>query len=123
MEKNITIYSCSGCSNLAQLANSIAIKIHRDKIATMSCIAGVGGDVAPLVRVALESKQVIAIDGCPLACVKKCLSRHQIIPDIHIVLTDLSLSKNIYTEASTHEFDTAYEHVLEKINILKVQKN
>jgi len=37
------VYSCSGCSNIAQLANQIAIEQDRDHVAEMSCIAGVGG--------------------------------------------------------------------------------
>lgn len=44
------IYSCSGCSNVAQLANSLAVRIDRAGLAEMSCIAGVGGDVKPLVK-------------------------------------------------------------------------
>ena len=33
------IYSCSGCSNIAQLANSVAIELDREIKAEMSCIA------------------------------------------------------------------------------------
>jgi uncharacterized metal-binding protein len=33
------VYSCSGCSNIAQLANQVAIELDRDHIAEMSCIA------------------------------------------------------------------------------------
>ena len=43
------VYSCSGCSNLAQLANDLALRLDRDGLAEMSCIAGVGGDVPALV--------------------------------------------------------------------------
>jgi uncharacterized metal-binding protein len=119
METKITIYSCSGCSNLAQLANSIAIKIHREKIATMSCIAGVGGDVASLVMTAKKAEKIMVLDGCPLECARKCLIRHQIIPDSHIVLTQLNLSKKNYSEASELEFAAAFEHVITEINSLK----
>jgi uncharacterized metal-binding protein len=38
------IYSCSGCSSAAQMANYMAIQIDRKGIADMSCIAGVGGN-------------------------------------------------------------------------------
>lgn len=44
------IYSCSGCSNIAQLANDVAVKMDREGFAEMSCIAGVGGNVKPLVK-------------------------------------------------------------------------
>ena len=120
MEKKVTIYSCSGCSNLAQLANSVAVKLHREKITNMSCIAGVGGDVTSLVKTAKTAETILALDGCPLACVEKCLKRHEINPNEHIVLTDLKLTKNCTSEASEEEFKSVYHHVLEKINLLKV---
>ena len=40
------VYSCSGCSNVAQLANDIAVWMSREGVAEMSCIAGVGGGCA-----------------------------------------------------------------------------
>ena len=42
------VYSCSGCSNIAQLANKVAVELDREHIAEMSCIAGVGGGVKSL---------------------------------------------------------------------------
>lgn len=38
------VYSCSGCSSAAQLANHVALQLDRRGVAEMSCIAGVGGD-------------------------------------------------------------------------------
>mgnify|MGYP003672946230 CR=1 FL=1 len=43
------VYSCSGCSNIAQLANQVAVDFDRNNIAEMSCIAGVGGGIKKLV--------------------------------------------------------------------------
>ncbi|MEQ8926311.1 MAG: putative zinc-binding protein [Fulvivirga sp.] len=87
------VYSCSGCSSAAQMANYIAIKLDRQKIAEMSCIAGVGGSVRSLVKVAKSGRPIVAIDGCPLACVKACLKMHNVNPDDHIILTDLGVKK------------------------------
>lgn len=87
------VYSCSGCSNVAQLANDIAIWLRDQDIAEMSCIAGVGGDVKSLVRLAQSKRPILAIDGCPLNCVKKSLKRHNVDPTWHIQLTDLGLKK------------------------------
>lgn len=94
------VYSCSGCSNVAQLANDVALWLRDKKIAEMSCIAGVGGDVKPLVRLAKSKRPILAIDGCPLNCVKKTLARHQVAPTWHLQLTDLGLKKRD-TEACT----------------------
>ena len=40
------VYSCSGCSSAAQMANHLALRLDRAGAAEMSCIAGVGGGVA-----------------------------------------------------------------------------
>ncbi|MCC6353379.1 MAG: hypothetical protein IT577_05805, partial [Verrucomicrobiae bacterium] len=43
------VYSCSGASSAAQMANHLAIRLDRMGVAEMSCAAGLGGDVGPLV--------------------------------------------------------------------------
>lgn len=98
-----TVYSCSGCSNLAQLCNSIAIQLHREKIARMSCIAGVGAEVASLVKFAKRSERVIVLDGCELMCSKKCLEKINVSITEHIVFTRLGLKK---IEFETCDSDT-----------------
>ncbi len=59
----------------------------------MSCIAGVGGDVPSLVRLACSPRPVVAIDGCPLRCVRACLARHARTPDLQVTLSDLGVTK------------------------------
>lgn len=87
------VYSCSGVSNVAQLANSIAVSLDREGLATMSCIAGVGGDVPGLVKVATSGRPILALDGCPLQCVKSCLARHNVEPTIHHEFTKYGIRK------------------------------
>ena len=74
------VYSCSGCSSAAQTANEIALELDRLGVAEMSCIAGVGGDVPSLVKLAKSGRPVTVIDGCALACAKSCLARHGAVP-------------------------------------------
>jgi len=78
---------------VAQLANDVALELARRGIAQMSCIAGVGGDVPTLVRVARSGRFIIALDGCPLHCVKECLARHAVRPDYHLTLTEQGIRK------------------------------
>lgn len=80
------VYSCSGCSSAAQTANEMARLLDRWGHAQWSCIAGVGGDVKPLVKLARSGRSIVAIDGCPLECVRHCLARHDIVPTRHIQL-------------------------------------
>ena len=65
------VYSCSGCSTAAQMANHVALRLDRRGVAEMSCIAGVGGNVRPLVRLA-TGRTIIAMDGCALAMPDQC---------------------------------------------------
>lgn len=92
------VYSCSGCSNLAQLANDLAVRLDRSGVAQMSCIAGVGGDVPALVKVATSGRRIVAIDGCALQCVKSSLARHRVTPTVHHVLTDQGLRKQQHAD-------------------------
>lgn len=92
------VYSCSGCSSAAQLANAIALKLNRDGSAEMSCIAGVGGGVAPLVRLAKSGRTILAIDGCPLACVRECLAQQGVTPNHHLLLNEHGVRKKMHTD-------------------------
>lgn len=87
------IYSCSGCSSAAQMANYIAVATDRTGDAEMSCIAGVGGNVKKLVKTASSGRKIVVLDGCPLACAKACLSNHGIAPSVHIELSKLGVKK------------------------------
>lgn len=92
------VYSCSGCSSAAQMANYIAIRLDRERHADMSCIAGVGGDVPSLVRVAKSGRKIVAIDGCPLHCAWRCLERHGVKPDLHFTLTKIGIRKRYHAD-------------------------
>jgi uncharacterized metal-binding protein len=107
------VYSCSGCSSAAQMANDLAIRLHRDGDAEMSCIAGVGGGVKPLVRIAKSGRKVLAIDGCKLHCVKSCLTKHGVGADAHFDLSDLGVRKQRLETYEPSQAKDAYGLILE----------
>ena len=92
------VYSCSGCSSAAQLANHVALRLDRGGAAEMSCIAGVGGDVPHLMKTARSGRPIIALDGCPLACVKSTLARHGIAPARHYQLQQYGVKKRTHED-------------------------
>ncbi len=102
------IYSCSGCSNVAQLANTLAVRLDRAGLAEMSCIAGVGGDVKALVKKAKTNRSIIVIDGCNLHCAKACLERHNVAADMHVTLSDYGLRKRYGEDCSKEEADQLF---------------
>ncbi len=87
------VYSCSGRSSAAQMANHIAVRLDRAGVAEMSCIAGVGGDVPSLVNKARSGRIIVALDGCALNCARHCLARHGVKPDVHVQLQEFGVRK------------------------------
>lgn len=114
-----TVYSCSGCSTAAQMANDVAVRLDRNQRAEMSCIAGVGGDVEPLVRDAVESDTVVAIDGCPLNCALSCLRKHDVSPDIHVELSSWGVEKNHHEDYDERKMKEIYQEIVEELDALQ----
>lgn len=114
-KKKPLVYSCSGCSNVAQLANDLAIWLRNEGVAEMSCIAGVGGGVKQLVRIAKSGRDIIALDGCPLNCVKRSLATQNVTPTWHIQLTDIGFKKRDDEPCNLADTYTALKYVHEKI--------
>ncbi len=110
------VYSCSGCSNAAQMANYLAIRLDRLGIAEMSCIAGVGGNVKKLVHTALSGRRIIVIDGCPLACSKACLANHSIQPDEFFDLSDYGVKKRAHEDFNKAEANQLLTIIRERVN-------
>ena len=115
------VYSCSGCSNVAQLANDIAVIMDREGLAKMSCIAGVGGDVKKLVRIAKSGKDILAIDGCRLNCVKNTLARHGVEPTWHVELTELGIKKREGESCPASDYYKALNHTYQVMDLIPVK--
>ncbi len=80
------------------MANSLAIRLDRDGVAEMSCIAGVGGGVTGLVKTAQNGRPILALDGCVLACTAACLAQAGVTADIHLVLSDHGVKKRRHAD-------------------------
>jgi uncharacterized metal-binding protein len=113
------VYGCAGSSSAAQLANHLAVRLDRAGKAKMSCIAGVGGDVEPLVRVARSGRPVVAIDGCPLHCVKACLARHGVEASLHVTLADLGVAKKNGVDFDPLQADAVFTDLASRLDALE----
>lgn len=105
------VYACSGCSSAAQLANHVALQLDRRGLAEMSCIAGVGGDVPHLLKIAKSGRPIVALDGCPLACVKSCLARHGLQADRYHQLNTQGVRKRQHEDFDPVQAASVLEHV------------
>jgi len=105
------VYSCSGCSSAAQMANDLAVRLDRERVAEMSCIAGVGADVPPLVQTATSGRQTVVIDGCPLECARKSLAKHDVEPDRHVNLAERGVPKEYHADYDEAQASDLYEEI------------
>jgi len=100
------VYSCSGCSSAAQTANQVALELDRMGVAEMSCIAGIGGDDKPILKLARSGRPLAVIDGCPLLCARSCLARHGIEPHLHWQLAEHGVKKRFHHDVDPDQART-----------------
>lgn len=109
------VYACSGCSNVAQLANDLAVVLDREGHAEMSCIAGIGGQVKSMVRTAQRAmksgRAILAIDGCSLGCVRQCLQHIAVVPTWHIEVTAHGFTKRAHSDTSLSDAYQLLQHI------------
>jgi uncharacterized metal-binding protein len=109
------VYSCSGCSSSGQAANALAVRLDREGVAEMSCIAGVGGGVASLVKQAQAAERVFAIDGCPLHCTLHSLRSRGVEPAVHLDLSKLGVKKVKHQDPDPAQLDALYRAELQRL--------
>jgi uncharacterized metal-binding protein len=90
------------------MANHLALKVDREGIAEMSCIAGVGGGVTGLVRTAQSGRRILALDGCVLKCASACLAHAGVVADTHLVLSDYGVRKRQHADFNLTEAQQVY---------------
>ena len=59
----------------------------------MFCTAGLGGRISGILKTTEAAEGVLAIDGCPLNCVKSSLEQAGFTAFTHLQLADLGLEK------------------------------
>ncbi len=91
--KKPLVYSCSGCSSAAQLANQLSLKLDHSGNFEMSCIAGVGARLPSFVKQAQRAQDILCIDGCSLQCAARCLKSISVTPTWHFLVSALGIEK------------------------------
>jgi uncharacterized metal-binding protein len=93
-DQNIMILSCSGGSNVGQLANRAAVELTQEGFGKIFCLAGIGGGLTGFVQSAKDIPRMIVIDGCDIGCAKATLDRTGIPLKDYLVVTSLGIEKN-----------------------------
>lgn len=87
------IFACSGAADVGEIADRAARKLTREGKGRMFCTAGLGGRISGILKTTEAADGVLAIDGCPLNCVKSSLEQAGFTTFQHLQLADLGLEK------------------------------
>jgi uncharacterized metal-binding protein len=87
------IFACSGAADVGAIADQAARKMAKEGVGKMFCTAGIGGRVSGIMKTTESADKILAIDGCPLNCVKNSLEQAGFNKFEHLQLADLGLEK------------------------------
>lgn len=87
------VFACSGAADVGAVADQAARKMTQQGYGQMFCLAGIGGGVEPILKKTAAAKKILAIDGCPLNCVKHCLEKAGLQQFLHLQLADIGMAK------------------------------
>ena len=99
------IFACSGAADVGELADRAARTMMKRGYGKMFCLAGIGGQVSGIIKSTESAKSVLAIDGCPLNCAKKCLEEAGFNDFKHLQITELGIIKG-QTEINKDNIDS-----------------
>ncbi|MBI9018637.1 MAG: putative zinc-binding protein [Phycisphaerae bacterium] len=87
------IFACSGAADVGAIADQAARKMTKEGIGKMFCMAGIGGRVSGIMKTTESADKILAVDGCPLNCVKNSLEMAGFEKFDHLQLADIGLEK------------------------------
>lgn len=87
------IFACSGAADVGAIADQAARRMTKDGAGRMFCMAGIGGRVSGILATTEAASRILAIDGCPLNCVKNSLEQAGFTKYEHLQLADLGMAK------------------------------
>ncbi len=87
------IFACSGAADVGEIADRAARKLTHDGVGRMFCTVGLGGRISGILKTTEAADRILAIDGCPLNCVKSSLEQAGFKTFKHLQLADLGLEK------------------------------
>lgn len=88
------IFACSGAADVGEIADRATRQLSKEGVGKMFCTAGLGGRVSGIIKTTESADKILAIDGCPLNCVKKSLEQAGFNEFEHLQLADLGLEKS-----------------------------
>ena len=112
----ILLFTCSGASNVGQIANLAALKLTQDGVGRMFCLAGIGGHISKMIESTKAGKIIVEIDGCPVTCAKKVLEHAGFKPQEYVQVTKMRVEKNHGFDYPQSKVDKVAAHLKDRIS-------
>lgn len=90
----VIIYSCSGSSNVGQLANEVTVELARAGKGSMGCLVGLSANISTMVQNAKAADALLVVDGCNVKCGSKVLERAGLTGFDSVVIVEMGIVKN-----------------------------
>ena len=87
------IFACSGAADVGAISDLAARKLMKEGAGKMYCLAGIGGRVPAILATTAAASKILAIDGCPLNCVRETLTAAGFEKFEHVLVTNFGLEK------------------------------
>ncbi len=87
------MFACSGAADTAEIADRAVRQVHREHLAKMYCLAGIGGHIEPITVNTQAANSITAVDGCDNDCARRTLEQAGFTDFVHIRVTDLGMEK------------------------------
>lgn len=110
--KTSIVMSCSGGSNVGQITNEVAKRLSLAGNAKFFCLAGMGGKVSGMIASVKGADRTLVLDGCPVACAKKCMENAGIESYDYLVVTELGIEKKPLKDMAESDIDTLMKECL-----------
>lgn len=87
------LLTCSGASDVGEIADRAARMLRNDGVGKMSCLIGVAAGVEDIASKVRAACKILVIDGCSTECGKKTMQQAGIDRYLHLRLSDMGLEK------------------------------
>jgi uncharacterized metal-binding protein len=112
-----TALACAGASNVGQITNEVAKRLDTEGLAKFFCVAGVGAKISGMVESVRAATKVLVLDGCSVACAKKCMDQAGLTNYEYLAVTDLGIVKAHTFDLAPADVQKTYEAASRKIMV------
>ena len=105
------LVTCSGISNTGKLTTQAGILLMQRKPGRFLCM-NCKQSAESLRMEAGGTERLIALDGCTDCCATKKLERAGLVPDVHIIATELGIEKKGMGEVQYDEIEKVVQAVI-----------